>query len=429
MSKRLLAMCLLACALLLTGCSGNGAAVYDKDSNEIGSLGNYEKSEYASYLEIVNDEASEIIKAQKECSDEEAAALINEGEYQIYTAFDESVHYAIQGVYSQLDTELAFGSAVTDLHGHLIAAFSSSADTNYAAETTAPYSSIKPLSVYTPALESGDIYWSEMYEDSPVKKVDGADWPANSTNTYSMEDVTVAEAVRNSLNTVAVKCLNEYGVKNSLDYMEDAFGLTLDFEKKKVKAMGESEVVGNIALGYLQDGVSPVQMAGFYQCFANGGFYAEPKAILKICDSEGKVIYRADDEMERAVSPEAAHVMNKMLQEVVKSGTGSAAAIEGLQIGGKTGTGPDGNWFVGFTPEYSCAVWHGPGTDSNYAAKIFAAAAGGWMHNAEAAFPESGTVKEEVYCSESGKLFGTGCTNFDKGYYLSVKCPDNCDRH
>lgn len=429
MSKRLLVICSLALALLLTGCSGGGATVYDKDSNEMGSLMNYEKSNYSSYMEVVNDEAAGIIREQEQCSEEDALTLINEGEYQIYTAFDESVHYAIQGVYGQLDTDLAFGSAVTDLHGHLLATFSSSEDTNYAVEKTAPYSSFKPLSVYAPALESGDIYWSEMYKDSPVKKVDGADWPANSTNIYSMEDVTVADAIKDSLNTVAVKCLNKYGVKNSLDYMEEKFGLTLDFEKQKVAAMGEDEVVGNIALGYLQDGVSPVQMAGYYQSFANGGFYAAPKAILKICDSEGKVIYRADDEMERAVSPEAAHVMNEMLQEVVQNGTGTAAAIEGLQIGGKTGTGPDGNWFVGFTPEYSCAIWHGPGTDSNYAAEIFAAVAGGWIHDTAAAFPESGTVKQEIYCSESGRLFGAGCTKFDTGYYLSVKCPDNCDRH
>jgi penicillin-binding protein 1A len=244
-----------------------------------------------------------------------------------------------------------------------------------------------------------------------------------------MEKITVADAVKESLNTVAIKCLDKYGVKNSLEYMEETFNLTLDFEKKKLKTMGEDEVIGNIGLGYLQDGVSPVQMAGYYQSFANGGFYTAPTAILKICDADGQVIYRADDEMDRVVSPEAAYVMNLMLQEVVKDGTGTAAAIEGLNIGGKTGTGPEGNWFVGFTPEYSCAVWHGTGTDSNYAAQIFAAIAGGWKHDTEKAFPESGTVKEDIYCSESGKKFSSDCTSFDKGYYLSVKCPDNCDIH
>lgn len=430
MSKKLLVIFSLALALMLTGCSGGGATVYDKDSNEMGTLDNYEKSEYASYLEVVYNEVVGIIKAQEKCTDEEAAALISDGKYQIYTAFDENVHYAIQGVYGQLeDTELTFGSAVTDLKGHLLATFSSSSDTNYAVELTSPYSSIKPLSVYTPALESGDSYWSKMYEDSPVKKVDGQDWPANSTGKYLMTDITVADAVKDSVNTVAVKCLNEYGVKNSLKYMEETFGLALDFEKQKADAMGEGEVVGNIALGYLQEGVSPVQMAGYYQSFANGGFYAAPAAVLKICDTEGKIIYHAEGDMERVISPEAAYVMNQILQGVVKDGTGTAARIDGIEIGGKTGTGPDGNWFVGFTPEYSCAVWHGAGTDSNYAAQIFAAVAGGWTHNTDVDYPESGTVKEEIYCSESGKLFSSGCTKFDRGYYLSVKCPDNCDKH
>lgn len=435
--KHLLVISLILIASILaicTGCGESGAVAYDKDNKPIDG-----KEDYLAYLEIVNIEAASIISEKENCTIEEAVELLNTHKYKVYTAFDRDICDAIlKGYKNYAKEELDFGCAVTDLSGHLIAAYSadpSNSGINYATQKTAPYSSFKPIGVYLPALEEGKAYWSKMYKDSPVKKVEDdsgekSDWPANSTGTYSKENVPVCDAIKTSLNTVAVKCLKEYGVNNSLDYLESKFGLTLDFEKKKSKALGEEEVLGNVALGYLQEGVSPVAMAGYYQCFANDGMYASPVTVLKICDSEGNTIYKAENELKQVVSPEAAYVMNLLLRNVVtEGGTGEDASIDGIEIGGKTGTGLNGNWFVGFTPEYSCAIWHGKNGNGNYAATMFRDIVSGFDNNPKETYPVSKTVKESAYCKESGSLLSNECKQIGKGYYLSVKLPDNCNKH
>ena len=72
--------------------------------------------------------------------------------------------------------------------------------------------------------------------------------------------------------------------------------------------------VKNIAAGYIQEGVSPVDMAGYYQIFANGGVYVKPETIIKICDSTGNVLYHADAVKEQVVKSETADIMNRLLR-------------------------------------------------------------------------------------------------------------------
>lgn len=437
--KIFIVLCILSMTFLLSGCGNSGSTVYDNDGKKIGTVSKAEKSKYYAYLEIVNSEAIKIISEEKDCEEEEAISALNTGEYDIYTAFDENIYNSFNDAVKNYSTEgAAFGSAVTDLNGHLIAAYSFSEEkekVNFANKKTAPYSSFKPLSVYLPALESGDTYWSKMYEDSAIKKIENedgtvSDWPSNASGTYSNEKVAVCEAIKESLNTVAVKCLSDYGVAKSLNFMEETFDLNLEYEKHKLSVQGEDEVIGNIALGYLNEGVSPVDMAGYYQVFANGGKYIEPKAIVRICDKKGNLIYENIAEENQVISKEAAYVMNNLLKMVVdEGGTGEKAAIEGLEVGGKTGTGPNGNWFVGFTPEYSCAVWHNSEVKGSNAAAVFSESVSRWKHDKEKKYPESKTVKEAVYCQESGKLFTTDCEQLKHGYYLSVKCPADCDKH
>lgn len=432
-------------ACFLGGCSGEKVNILDRKDEVLTGLNksNFDKEKlenkgYWAYLDIVLDEAVQIVSDVEECSVDEAEKLIFEKEYSIYTTFDKQVYDAIDKA-QKLGENVSFGCAVTDLQGNLLAVYSAGdveqEYKNFATMKTAPYSSFKPLSVYSPAIESGVATWSTMYEDSPVKQIeneDGSlrDWPANATGTYTEEGVSVYTAIQKSLNTVAVKCLQDYGVEKSITYMKDRFGISLEFEESRLQVLGEEEIIGNVALGYLQDGVSPVDMAGYYQVFANGGMYIAPKTIRKICNADGKTIYERQEETEQVISVQTAFIMNQLLQNVVKpGGTGEKASCDNLLIGGKTGTGDKGNWFVGFTPQYSCAVWHGTEVRTNTTAEIFSRIISQLNHDESVQFPEVRSVQKKVFCKESGKLISDKCQKIDMGYYsLDTELPI-CDIH
>jgi len=115
-----------------------------------------------------------------------------------------------------------------------------------------------------------------------------------------------------------------------------------------------------IALGGLQYGVSPLEMASAYATLANAGQRIEPTIILRVRDSENKVIWEANPKRTQAISSGIAYEVTKILQQNIWSGTGTRADIE-RPSAGKTGTAQEyyDAWFCGYTPHLSTAVWMG----------------------------------------------------------------------
>ena len=419
--------------LVLTGCNSSKSIVYDDSGDKIGNLSETKLA----YLEVVREEAIEIISEAENCTQEDAKKKLNEEKYYIYTFFNDDLYEYIQNTYEESGAgQMDFGCSITTIDGKLVAAYSAgNKESNFAVEKNSPYSAIKPISVYAPYFEKGGIYWSKMYEDSPIKTIthfDGSeeDWPSNANNTYLYEDVPVCQAIKQSLNTIAVKCLQEYGVRESIGYMEENFGINLEYEKAKLNTQGESEVLGNIALGYLEEGVSTVDMAGYYQVFANGGKYQKPKTILRIDKEGGETVYEFSGKMKQVVSEETAHILNRLLQEVVDvGGTGFVDTNISVDIGGKTGTGPEGNWFVGFSPEYCAAVWHGTQSSENIAATIFSDLYSKMDLDDTKEFPHSKSVEQKLYCEDSGQLMSGSCKKLGYGYYISNEYPSKCESH
>ena len=444
-----LVFCILTLTVFCTGCSStkNSIKIFDAKGNELivvnaisDDFSELENKENRAYIEAVITEALELISKAQKISIKEARKYLLKNNCQIHTAFDNDIYNAINSGYQDLNNDkLSYGCAITDLNGNIIALYSSNSNkntyTNYATTKTPPYSSFKPLSVYTPAIEKSIINWSSVYLDSPVKKIsDGdnktVDWPKNSTGTYSKDNETIAYSIKTSLNTVAVKCLQDVGVKDSLSFMEDKFGLVLDFEKSKAYKQGEDEVIGNIALGYLNEVISPNDMAGYYQIFANGGKYTQPHTILKITNNIGATIYEYSSNEEQVIEPSTAYIMNKLLQNTTSpGGTADEAIVEGVSVGGKTGTGDNGNWFVGFTPEYTCAIWHGKEIDGNNSCKIFSTTVSKFTHDTNKNFPYCSEIKKAVYCPESGMLFSRNCYKTEMGYYVLENTPKTCNIH
>lgn len=217
-----------------------------------------------------------------------------------------------------------------------------------------PGSTIKPIAVYTPALENGFRPDTRIL-DEPVQF--GTYAPKNVDLAFH-GNVSLYEALIQSYNIPAVKLLNEVGIDQGID-AASRFGLSLGAEDRTLA----------LALGGTSTGVSPLRMAEAYGTFANDGVRMNSYSILRIESADGTVLAaRPEDDGTVVTSPEIARTMTSMLRGVVTDGTGKGAAIEGREVAGKSGTtqmpGVEGygamdNWFVGYTPQLVGSVWLG----------------------------------------------------------------------
>ncbi|AIE59201.1 transglycosylase domain-containing protein [Bacillus methanolicus] len=216
-----------------------------------------------------------------------------------------------------------------------------------------PGSTLKPLAVYTPALEEGYDVMSKL-KDEPMS-FDGYK-PENFSKTYQGE-VPMYEAVEKSLNVPTVWLLHEIGLEKGLDALK-RFGIPLEKEDKNL----------GIALGGMHKGISPLQLAEAYSVFPNEGKRMDSHLITKIVGPTGNVIAEHKQKTTKVTSKSVANKMTSMLLNVVESGTGKGTNIPGVQLAGKTGTtqlpykdidGTKDQWFVGYTPNLVGAVWLG----------------------------------------------------------------------
>lgn len=450
--KRMLCF-LIAAAVglcLLGGCAPTPptpqetVTVVDADGNRLASFDRLDgitegvrEPALVCYVQIAVNEAIAHLMTANGLEQADAVEALFAKPHTLHTAMQQTAYESMVEAMNAAEQKATYAAAATDLQGKLIAAVSGGDATrnNYASQKTAPYSAFKPLALYAPAMEKGLICWSSVYFDGPIKQVTDetgrtTPWPVNATNAYAQRNVPVSEAIAQSLNTVAVRCLQEIGVNETIRYTEQTFGISLQAEKNRAMMLGEEEVLGNIALGYLEEGISPVEMAGYYQIFATGGQYTAPQALQKMTVGE-QTVYTVQPETKTLISESTASVMNKMLQEVVGvRGTAAAAAIDGVSVGGKSGTGTDnvGNWFVGFTPEYCCAVWRGAEVTRNDTAGIFSAIVGGFPLDKTAAYPACRTVRRQAFCRSSGLLMGANCTDVDLGWFDNDHAPAVCDK-
>lgn len=423
-------------SVTFTDSSGNelGIATYDGKSIKISTA----EEGYYDYISLALEEAIGFYALQKENSDAEPTRLFFKEVARAETSFSAFYYEKIKNGFAdtELEDDTPFASVIVDGNGRVLAAYGYTAEdsTAYSLNKTYAGSSIKPLSVYAPAIEKGIIHWSSPVEDSPVKKVTyldkgEQDWPQNANGVYTYEDKLVCDAVYRSTNTVAVKALQALGVKNSMSFLEK-LNLGLDSEKKLIESSPEDEIYGNLALGFLIDGVSPLDMAGYYQIFINGGKYTEPWAVRSVTDRDGKLINKTP-KSKKVLSTAAASIMAKLLQGVVQpGGTGAEANVDGISIGGKTGTS-DGNldnWFIGFSTKVVCSVWHGYNNNSKNSSHAIFHSIFSQLPKTNEIFRISKDVRTRFYCKKSGGIRGPRCSDADVGYYLSGSIPEACNQ-
>ncbi|CUU01708.1 penicillin-binding protein 1A [Candidatus Thermokryptus mobilis] len=212
-----------------------------------------------------------------------------------------------------------------------------------------PGSAFKPF-VYTVAIDNG---YSPAYQllNQPITIImaNGERWtPSNFDGTFGGK-VTLREALKMSINVVAVRVLQELAPINQVIDYAHKMGITTDIPPYESIALGTAEVI-------------PLQLTSAYGVFANDGIYVEPVAILRIEDRFGNVIEEAKPEKRVVISPETAYIITDILEDAVNSGTGTRVRqFFHLPCAGKTGTTQEfaDAWFIGYTPNLVAGVWLG----------------------------------------------------------------------
>lgn len=301
-----------------------------------------------------------------------------------------------------------------------------------------PGSSIKPLTVYSPALEQGKMPFTVL-DDSPISyNTSSGVWsPQNYDNKYKGL-ITMRTAVQFSINSFAVQLLDLVGTRKSFDF-GSSLGLSL------VDSPGSNDLnLASLALGGLTKGATPLQMAAGYSCFGNSGIYNQAHFINKIIDNNGLVIFEYKPQPKRVMTEQTAWLMNNMLQTVVSSGTGTNAKVPNVPTAGKTGTSEylTDVWFCGLTPVYSGAVWMGYDDQKNKMQNVFGGGFPALMFKAMMQKAHQGIkagdwsmpsdIVQVSVCSKSGKLPSASCpqdqiiSEYSRKAYVPT---ETCDVH
>jgi penicillin-binding protein 1B len=192
--------------------------------------------------------------------------------------------------------------------------------------------------IFTPATTIVDEPTTFQTDNQPYQ-------PGNYKQDF-MGTVTLRQALAHSLNVATVKLAQAVGYP-AVVAMARRAGLNDNIKPTPAVALGAYEA-------------TPLEIAGAYTMFADGGNYVKPAMLALVRSPEGQVLYRHSPEARPALDPRVAYLMVNLLEEVLRSGTGAGARARGFKVpaAGKTGTSHDG-WFAGFTSQLLCVVWVG----------------------------------------------------------------------
>lgn len=299
--------------------------------------------------------------------------------YHIYTTQDLAVQEQVDKIYQNLDEipdtysaqQLLSGIVVVDNRSGDIVALhggvgEKSAHMGYSTAVDAQRqagSSIKPLSVYAPAFETGEITPATVIKDMPHHyESEKEPYPFNETRTFSYTS-TIRSAIMDSVNTVSANTLDSIGVSYGYKYAKEMFRLSTLVDRYEYANGGyaSDNDLGSMALGAQVIGVTVRDMTAAYAALANNGVYRESRTYTKVYDSEGNLILDNTQDSEKILSDKAVNYTNYCLVSAVNNGTGVSGQLRNMEVAGKTGTtgGDKDRWFCGFTGHYTAAVWCG----------------------------------------------------------------------
>ena len=289
-------------------------------------------------------------------------------------------------------------------------------------------SAIKPIAVVGPAIQKKIITASSIYDDTE-KDFPGGYHPVDYSK--ALGKITVRRAIESSQNIPFVEIMQELKPKTSMSFLEKLGITTLTEEDNNL----------SLALGGLQKGISPLEMAGAYSAIANDGEYIEPVFYKSIKNYVGRTIITPKQEKRRVFSKETAFILKSLLTQPVvgSNGTATYCKIDGIDVAAKTGT-TDSNydrWLCGFTPYYTAVTWYGYDQNEtvnfnkrNPAGLIWANVMARIHTGLKTAYFEKPSgVKEVTVCAETGMKARSDCPNTYTEYFLAFTTPELCNKH
>ena len=312
---------------------------------------------------------------------------------------------------------------------------------NRATDTTRqPGSTFKIVSTYAPALNEKGMSLATTFEDEPYEYPDGS--PVNNATRSYNGTTTIRTAIQNSINVVAVKCLEKVTPDLGLKYL-DNFGFTTLAHGTEA----DKDANGNVwsdanlatALGGITRGVTNVELCASYAAIANNGNYIKPIYYTKILDHNGNVLIENTAAERSVIKESTAFLLTSAMEDVVKQGTGTACQLDNMPVAGKTGTTEAYNdlWFVGYTPYYTCAVWSGYDNNEklpDYARNFHKALWKKVMTRIHEGLPSKefekpASVEKLSVCEETGLLPRAGCPVITEYFDVGTMPTEYCDQH
>ncbi len=290
----------------------------------------------------------------------------------------------------------------------------------------------KPISVLAPALVKKIITPSKIYVDEKTTFDDGTEEGYTPTDYNGFQGkMTVRRAVESSQNIPFVKIIEELTPAESIRFMR----------RLGVTTLTDVDDNLNLALGGLDKGISPLEMAGAYSAIANDGEYIEPTFYSKIEGKDGIVVFKSKQIKRKVFSKQVAYMLKSLLKQPVEGNLGTATycKIPNIDVAAKTGTTNENNdrWLCGFTNYYTSVVWYGYDKNErisyngNNPAGVIWSEIMKFVHSGLPAstFEKPKGVVELAVCKDSGELATHSCNSTYTEVFTSDNIPDECLIH
>lgn len=294
-------------------------------------------------------------------------------------------------------------------------------------------SSMKPLADIVPGLQEKIITAATVYDDKKTN-FGGKYEPGNYNNEKGL--INIRSCIRTSQNIPMVKIMAELTPKKAVEYLE----------KMGITTLGDETLP--LSIGGMNQGITPLEMAGAYASIANDGVYTKPTFYTKVVDSSGNTVLTPEQPKTKVISEQNAYIARSITKEPTQSGgTATYCAISGMETCAKTGSTDDykDRWLCGMTPYYTAACWWGFDTPEplkigkstmsvdgrNPAGQLWSSIMKDihkGLSNKNFNKPSSGLTQAKV-CKVTGCLATNSCTDTYTEIFTTDNLPSKCEGH